>query len=67
MECFQELTDPRLKRARRHNLPDLIALTIDAELCGADNRLASILPAEPVGTADAGLRQKSGYVVSFLA
>lgn len=37
MEHFQELTDPRIARAKRHNLLDIVALTICAVICGADN------------------------------
>ena len=37
MEHFQGLTDPRNGRAQRHNLLDIIALTICAVICGADN------------------------------
>ena len=37
MEHFQELTDPRIERAKRHNLLDIVALTICAVVCGADN------------------------------
>ena len=36
-EHFQGLTDPRNGRARRHNLLDIVALTICAVICGADN------------------------------
>ena len=34
---FQGLTDPRNGRAQRHNLLDIVALTICAVICGADN------------------------------
>jgi predicted transposase YbfD/YdcC len=34
---FTDLADPRLERSRLHNLFDIIALTICAVLCGADN------------------------------
>ena len=37
MEHFQGLTDPRNGRAQRHNLLDIIALTICAVICGGDN------------------------------
>ena len=37
MEHFQGLTDPRNGRAQRHNLLDIVALTICAVICGADN------------------------------
>lgn len=37
MEHFQELTDPRIARAKRHNLLDIVALTLGAVVCGADN------------------------------
>ena len=36
-EPFQGLTDPRMERAKRHNLLDIVALTICAVICGADN------------------------------
>ena len=36
-EPFQGLTDPRMERAQRHDLLDIIALTICAVICGADN------------------------------
>ena len=36
-EHFQGLTDPRNGRAQRHNLLDIVALTICAVICGADN------------------------------
>ena len=39
MEHFQGLTDPRMARAKRHNLLDIVALTLCAVLCGADNRV----------------------------
>ena len=37
MEHFQGLTDPRMARAKRHNLLDIVALTLCAVICGADN------------------------------
>ena len=37
MEHFQGLTDPRNGRAQRHNLLDIVALTLGAVICGADN------------------------------
>ena len=36
-EHFQGLTAPRIERAQRHNLLDIVALTICAVICGADN------------------------------
>jgi len=36
-EHFQGLTDPRIGRAKRHNLLDIVALTICAVICGADH------------------------------
>ena len=36
-EHFQGLTDPRMERAKRHNLLDIVALTLCAVICGADN------------------------------
>ena len=34
---FSDLTDPRVDRTKRHQLVDIIGLTICAVLCGADN------------------------------
>jgi len=34
---FNDLTDPRVDRTKRHKLLDFIGLTICAVLCGADN------------------------------
>ncbi len=36
-EHFQGLADPRIERDQRHNLLDIVALTICAVICGADN------------------------------
>ena len=36
-EPFQGLTDPRMARAQRPNLLDIVALTLGAVICGADN------------------------------
>ena len=36
-EHFQGLTAPRIGMAQRHNLPDILALTLCAVLCGADH------------------------------
>ena len=38
-EHFQGLTDPRIERAQRHNLLDIVALTICAVICGADHEV----------------------------
>ena len=37
MEHFQGLTDPRMARDQRHNLPEITALTLCAVLCGVDH------------------------------
>ncbi len=37
---FASLEDPRLERTRKHNLLDLIAITICAVICGADSWVA---------------------------
>ena len=34
---FEGLVDPRVERAKRHELLDIIMITICAVLCGADN------------------------------
>ena len=34
---FEALEDPRVERAKRHELLDIIAITICAVICGADN------------------------------
>ena len=34
---FQGLTDPRIERAQRHDLLDIVALTLCAVICGADH------------------------------
>ena len=51
MEHFQELTDPRIAWAKRHNLPDIVVLTFGAALCGADNgvEIAEFGPAKADG------------------
>ena len=36
-EHFQGLTDPRMERAKRHNLLGIVDLTLGAVICGADN------------------------------
>jgi len=36
-QCFAEMQDPRREHCRRHNLWDIIALTICAVVSGADN------------------------------
>ena len=37
---FSSLRDPRLERTRKHNLLDIVALTICAVLCGAESWVA---------------------------
>ena len=51
MEHFQELTAPRIAWAKRHNLPDIVALTFGAALCGADSGvgIAEFGPAKAEG------------------
>lgn len=40
-KCFSELDDPRKERhSSRHNLIDILMLTILAVICGADNWVA---------------------------
>ena len=34
---FGKLNDPRVERAKRHQLMDIIVLTLCAVICGADN------------------------------
>ena len=43
MQCFGEIEDPRMNRQRRHNLFDIIAITMCASIAGADGwtRVAS--------------------------
>jgi hypothetical protein len=36
LRSFVSLPDPRMKRTRKHELPDLIAIAICAIICGAD-------------------------------
>lgn len=36
IECFSDLTDPRLERCRRHKLIDLVFIAICAVICGAE-------------------------------
>ncbi len=36
-ESFETLKDPRLERARRHSLINIITIAICAVICGADN------------------------------
>lgn len=51
MEHFPELTAPRIARAQRHSLPDIVALTLGAALCGADHRgeIAELSRLRPTG------------------
>ena len=37
LECFSELTDPRLDRRKRHLLEDIVVLAICGILSGADD------------------------------
>ena len=37
MEHFEGLEDPRVDRAKRHELLDIFVITICAGICGADN------------------------------
>lgn len=37
IEHFGELEDPRIDRTKRHDLMDIIAITICGVMCGADN------------------------------
>ncbi len=37
MEHFEGLEDPRVDRAKRHELLDIFVITIRAGICGADN------------------------------
>ena len=37
VEHFEGLEDPRVHRAKRHELLDIIVITICAVICGADN------------------------------
>lgn len=36
IECFSDLTDPRLERCRRHKLIDIVFIAICAVICGAE-------------------------------
>lgn len=36
MTHFETLTDPRIQRSKRHELMDILFLSISAVLCGAD-------------------------------
>ena len=37
VEHFGVLEDPRMDRAKRHEFPDIIVITLCAVICGADN------------------------------
>ena len=37
MDHFERLDDPRIERAKRHQLLDIIVITLCAVICGADN------------------------------
>jgi len=36
LRAFDQLEDPRMERTRHHSLPDILAITICAVICGAD-------------------------------
>ncbi len=36
-ECFSQVQDPRVVRARRHNLTDILIIAVCAVVCGADS------------------------------
>ncbi len=40
IDCFSELTDPRLDRKKRHKLIDIVTITICAVICAADDWVA---------------------------
>lgn len=35
-DCFVALVDPRVARARRHTMLDIVTIAVCATLCGAD-------------------------------
>ena len=37
VEHFAELEDPRIERTKRHQLSDILVITVCAVICGADN------------------------------
>ena len=37
MDHFERLDDPRIERAKRHQLLDIIVIALCAVICGADN------------------------------
>ena len=37
VEYFSGLDDPRIERAKRHNLLDIVTIAICGAICGADN------------------------------
>ena len=49
VEHFAGLVDPRVERAKRHELLDLVVITICGVICGADNWVwrsrSSVMPA----------------------
>ena len=40
VSCLQQLEDPRIERAKRHELLDLLVLCVLATICGADSMVA---------------------------
>lgn len=36
-ECFADLPDPRMEKKTKHQLLDIITITICAVICGADS------------------------------
>ena len=40
IEHFSSIADPRIKKKTRHNLEDIIVITICAAVCGANNWVA---------------------------
>ena len=40
VSCLQQLEDPRIERAKRHELLDLLLLCVLATICGADSMVA---------------------------
>ena len=38
--CLEQVEDPRIERAKRHELLDILVVSVLATICGADNRVA---------------------------
>jgi hypothetical protein len=36
LQCFAELSDPRMERTKRHQLGDILTIAICAVICGAE-------------------------------